>query len=113
MAKSKQQKREEAIERMRAQFPLKRERYIDNCVGGNGYVRVLNLHGLAAAEDLAKRSHQEWGRYLKDAGLTNAGVKRNKVDPTPLQSRGIILKGREDNGPHDYTLSDEMNDLTD
>lgn len=73
MAKSKQQKQQEALERKQAQFEAKRQEMIDKNVGGNCYVKVLNRDGLAAAEDLKNRANMSFGKYLREAQLNAKG----------------------------------------
>lgn len=90
MAKSKQQKQLEALERKQALFAKKKEEMIDRQPGGNCYVRVLHRDGLVAAEDLKDRANMVFGKYLIEARLNSKGEIVH-VDHNGQRHEHIIL----------------------
>lgn len=97
MAKSKQQKQQEALDRKRAQFPEKMTLRLKYNPGGNYYENCKRFQGQELADKRAAEHNIAFGRYLKEAQLDTHGNHLKEPDLGKVQVLGAgssIIIGR-------------------
>lgn len=73
MAKSKQQKRQEAMERKRRHLQLYRVEFLSTQWPSVSYQQVHDLEGRAEADAIALRTKQAFEKACKEAGVDTHG----------------------------------------
>lgn len=73
MAKSKEQKQQEALQRKRDMFTAKSIENQSYSVSGDRYKELEKRHGKEYAEKRRNEANVTFGRYLKEAGLDKHG----------------------------------------
>ena len=69
MAKSKQQKQEEALARKRQNYSLQTEQWKQWQTFGDHYAAHVKLYGVEEAEKRRAQADDRWNAYLKEARL--------------------------------------------
>jgi hypothetical protein len=89
MAKSKQQRQEEALARKRQNYNLQLERWKDYHPGGASYEKAVLKDGLEKTKKRMDWAHVNWVRYLIEAKLDPLG---NPVTMSELEHLNSFLK---------------------
>lgn len=99
MAKSKQQKQEEALARKRQLYNSKLEEMKRWQPHGQSYKKWFERHGKQSAEKRLAEANANWGRYLLEAQLDIYGnpkrppITRNKLEtPAKFIAKGVIVQ---------------------
>lgn len=108
MAKSKQQKQDEALARKRQNYNVQLERWRDWGYTDKNYVDYAKQHGEEAAEKRKVQADAIWCKYLKEAQLdiygnpvSHAEVEREAIirrklhKPFPLGDKGLIVSVKD------------------
>lgn len=108
MAKSKQQKQDEALARKRQNYNLQLENWRDWGVTDKNFIACAKQHGVEAAEKRKAQADTIWCNYLKEAKLdiygnpvSHAEVEREPIirrklhRPFPLGDQGLIVTIRD------------------
>jgi hypothetical protein len=103
MAKSKQEKQQEALARKRALYPEKLKEYHSRCFGGETYLEI-HAAGLDAGRFFQQEAKRVFEKYLEEAQLDEHGNPFSRRDHSWANHS---TKFRQDN----YSIHDHLKEV--